>query len=114
MSGKDEGAREHGDTRGKTGDDRVAHVLLEQLQVSGERERLKEWLMEALESSGWVDQTLTLAEQADPPSAPEKSCEQLAHSILPQAANAVPAPVKAALLKQLVAIAKRFEGESGA
>lgn len=91
----------------------------ERLQRSGERDRLKEWLMEALESTSWVEQMFKLAEET---TAQEKekamtdddvpcSVEELVQRMMPQAMECVPNTVKTPLLKELVAVARRFAAE---
>lgn len=36
------------------GDASVAHEVLERMQASGARDRVKEWLFEALDAAGWT------------------------------------------------------------
>lgn len=70
------------------GDVAVAHAVQEQLEESGARARLKEWLYDALESAGWTasmdnhaskfaaDQACT-ASDADPPPSVEKIAQHI-------------------------------------
>lgn len=46
-----------------TAADRVARQVLEHLQESGERDRIKEWLINDLESKGWTAMLFKRAEE---------------------------------------------------
>ncbi|CAN8072580.1 unnamed protein product [Agarophyton chilense] len=109
--------------------DQVANELLELMQQSGQRDRIKEWLINDLETTGWTATLFEKAAQLDSPkprdekSASENSSEieasstpqseqltvrRISSQLQNEALASVPESVRSKLMQELLDVTRQY------
>ncbi|KAI0559611.1 Transcription factor e(y)2 [Gracilaria domingensis] len=106
--------------------DQVANQLLERMQQSGERDRIKEWLMNDLETTGWTSALLEKVTQlrsssdksasentsaADATSSSQSdqlTVRRISSQLSKEALASVPDTVRSKLMQELLDICRQY------
>lgn len=91
----------------------MAQLVREAMSDDGTRERIKEWLYDALENAGWAAALERHMKARDGTREKSSRVAEIVDSVAPKAFDSVPAEVRDRLCRELLAEVRAFQADNG-